>query len=141
MNTTFHKLRPHLKDSGYLGENLVGTLKELQRPDSLEQYKKYILQKYKPTIGFGDEFEQKFLRNQAIVSHMIKDSVFWKELLKDLREIDVNYRMKNKNLDLIPYLEKIELNKRSQIALLIRCVELVFWRMIFLLNLKNLLKN
>ncbi|MDP8264320.1 MAG: hypothetical protein P9M12_02420 [Candidatus Aceula lacicola] len=91
----------------------MGTLKELQRPDSLEQYKKYILQKYKPTIGFGDEFEQKFLRNQAIVSHMIKDSVFWKELLKDLREIDVNYRMKNKNLDLIPYLEKIELNKKK----------------------------
>ena len=91
----------------------MGTFKEVEKPKTVEQFKKYILQKCKPTVGFGTRFEQNYISNQQTLFNELKESGFWEALLKSLKELDVKYQKKHMNLDLIPYLNQIELKKKK----------------------------
>ena len=87
----------------------MGTLRILKKPGSKEEFEKYIFQKFKPTVGFGTKFEQNYILNQRTLLNEIKDSGFWNELLENLKEVDVKYRMENKDFNLVD-VSKIEIN-------------------------------
>lgn len=70
-------------------------------PSSPEEFKKYVLEYCKPTVGFGSEFEMNYRLNVTNLHKEFESSDFWKDFLQGLNEIDAQYRQDNNNLDLI----------------------------------------
>lgn len=84
-------------------------------PSSPDEFKEYILEYCKPTIGFGSEFEMNYKFNVANLRKEFKSSGFWKDLKEGLPEMDALYRKENSGLDLIPNTE-IEINEKEVVS-------------------------
>ncbi len=74
---------------------------EKKIPDSVENFKSYVLEHCKPTIGFGSSFEQYYLLNRRALRKEIESLPFWKEFLQGLAEINAKYRKDNDGLELL----------------------------------------
>ncbi len=84
-----------------------------KEPASIEEFKHYILEKFKPTIGFGSRFEGYYILNQGTLYDKFKSSDFWKEFLLNIKDVDTQYRRDNNEFDLIPHVDKIEIKKKG----------------------------
>ena len=74
---------------------------EKKIPQSPEEFKSYILEYCKPTIGFDSHFEKYYKINVQSLIINLESSAFWREFLTGLDEIDTKYRKDNNDLDLI----------------------------------------
>jgi hypothetical protein len=91
----------------------MSEIKKLEKPASVEEFKRYILENFKPTVGFGSEFEKIYTLNQNSLCDKFEASDFWKEFILSTKEIDARYRKDNNEFDLILHPDKIKIYKKG----------------------------